>query len=1085
VKLPDNKNAALRRLHCFEGKLKKNPQLEKIVRDKFSDLIAKEYLQEATEKEVAEFQGRKWFLPVFSVQNPNKPGKVRLVYDAAAKYEGIALNDMLMKGPDNLTPLLGVLLRFRQGKIAICGDIAEMYHRVKISPADQFVQLVLWRDMDMSITPKIMKLCVMSFGATCSPSEAQYVKNTNAMKFQKKYPRAVDAIVNRHYVDDYLDCADTVDEALKIANDVATIHSYGGFLIRNWISNSSSLLEKLVPTGVAEETTLNLDLSDDVAAERVLGMHWNTRNDCFLFKTNFTRIEPAILERRKKPTKREVLSVVMSLFDPYGMLATIVMPAKVLIQNLWRHGCGWDEKIPDELNVSWENWLTALDEVKKVEIPRWFSKMLPKAERIELHIMADASELAFSSVAYLRIESGGEIDVTFVAAKTRVAPQKPLSIPRLELQAAVLACRLSNTLKSELSLNLDRIVFWSDSLTVLGWLRSTQRRYSTFVSHRVGEILDHSNVNDWCWVPSKENVADDATKWTDVPKIPERWFAGPVFLSLPELEWPVEKNKVQSTSEEERATQFHGQQAEIAPQYELIDVRRISKWKKLVRVTAWFFRYCDVLKSRANPVKKSKLVKLSQAETRQAINNAECLNGEELDRSQRYLLMKAQHESFPEEMNALGKQKIISKNSSLYKLGPILVDGMMRVQTRLDAAPSIVEDAMKNPIVLKGCHPVTTLIIESIHREFHHHNRETVVNEMRRKFWVPKIRVFINRVIKSCTLCAYRRAKPIVPKMAPLPRQRLEPFVPPFTNTAIDYAGPFEVAVGRRREKRWIVLFTCLTMRAIHLEVASSLDTSSCVMSIRNFMNRRGVPREMISDNGTNLKSAEKELKELLIDLDWNKVVTETQPIKPGCHSVKWTFIPPAAPHFGGVWERMIRLVKNSLYQVMKARAPKDEFFRSAIIEVESTVNSRPLHYTSTEDVCQPSITPNSLLQLSLSGVSIPEPPDHINSKYQWVVVQQIAHEFWKRWLRDYLPTIATRTKWFDETKPLKVGQLVLLMDSNLKRNEWIKGRIVDVKKSLDGKIRSATVKTARGVLNRPVVKLAFVSNLDDGDNEY
>jgi hypothetical protein len=292
----------------------------------------------------------------------------------------------------------------------------------------------------------------------------------------------------------------------------------------------------------------------------------------------------------------------------------------------------------------------------------------------------------------------------------------------------------------------------------------------------------------------------------------------------------------------------------------------------------------------------------------------------------------------------------------------------------------------------------------------------------------------------------------------------------------MDYAGPFEVAIGRRREKRWIVVFTCLAMRAIHLEVASSLDTSSCILCIRNFMNRRGTPLEIISDNGTNLRGAEKELKLLLKELDIKRIASETQPMQPGLHNIKWRFITPTASHFGGIWERMVRCVKSSLYHVLKCKAPPDELFRSAIIEVESTVNSRPLYYTSTEDVGQPSITPNSLLQLQLNNAPLPQNPQNISSRKQWVVVQRIAHEFWIKWLHQYLPTIATRSKWFDDSKPLEIGTLVLLVDDSVKRGEWRRGIVINVHKSPDGKIRSATVRTAKGTFLRPVIKLAIIN---------
>jgi hypothetical protein len=265
-------------------------------------------------------------------------------------------------------------------------------------------------------------------------------------------------------------------------------------------------------------------------------------------------------------------------------------------------------------------------------------------------------------------------------------------------------------------------------------------------------------------------------------------------------------------------------------------------------------------------------------------------------------------------------------------------------------------------------------------------------------------------------------------------------------------------------------------MRALHLEVASSMDTSSCVMAIRNFMNRRGCPAEIFSDNGTNLKAGEKELKELLGNLDTNEIMAKSQELKPGSNGVRWNFNPPTASHFGGIWERMVRSVKDCLYIVLKEKAPADEIFRSAIIEVEATVNSRPLYYSPTEDLNQPAITPNSLLRFTLNEV-LPQNPEELATRKHWTRVQEIAYDFWTKWLKHYLPTISLRTKWFDETKPLEIGRLVLIVDDSLKRGEWKRGLVQAVHPGRDGRIRSATVKTAKGTYQRPVSKLAVIKN--------
>lgn len=320
--------------------------------------------------------------------------------------------------------------------------------------------------------------------------------------------------------------------------------------------------------------------------------------------------------------------------------------------------------------------------------------------------------------------------------------------------------------------------------------------------------------------------------------------------------------------------------------------------------------------------------------------------------------------------------------------------------------------------------------------------------------------------------------------MADLPPERLAVNQPAFTYTGLDYFGPLEVTVGRHREKRYGVLFTCLTTRGVHIELASSLDTSSCILAVRNFMNRRGPPLQIWSDNGTNLRGAERELKMAIEAVDKSELVDQTQSKTPHATYVEWKFNPPSAPHFGGAWERMVGLVKGPLYRTLKSRAPKEETLRSLLIEIENLINSRPLNYASSADGSpEPTITPNHFLRLTDRQVYPPGDFTKTDWRKQWRLCQEMTSEYWNKFLLDYLPNISTRSKWFDETKPIKIGQLVLIIDETLKRGEWKKAVVTDVHPSADGRIRTVTVRTANSALVRPVVKLAIVNIDEDSHN--
>ncbi|XP_058840056.1 uncharacterized protein LOC131695546 [Topomyia yanbarensis] len=333
----------------------KDPELAAILRTKIEEYLEKGYARKLMEAELAETRHRIWYLPIFPVFNPNKPGKVRIVWDAAAKTNGVSLNSMMLTGSDQLTSLLSVLIQFRENRVAICGDLREMFHQVKISEEDQNCLRFLWREHPSDAEPSTYVMQVMTFGACCSPSCAQYIKNLNAEKHGGQYPKAANAIVKNHYVDDMLTSTETEEEAIQLAREVRHVHAQAGFEIRNWISNSPVVLNALQKERI-DEKSLNL------ATEKVLGLCWCTATDTFTFKLS-PKHDEDLLSGKRRPTKREVLRSLMTIFDPLGLLSHLLIFLKILLQEIWRSGVGWDDEIPDALNEKWEKWLKVLPSV--------------------------------------------------------------------------------------------------------------------------------------------------------------------------------------------------------------------------------------------------------------------------------------------------------------------------------------------------------------------------------------------------------------------------------------------------------------------------------------------------------------------------------------------------------------------------------------------------------------------------------------------------------------------------------------------------------------------------------------------------
>lgn len=264
----------------------------------------------------------------------------------------------------------------------------------------------------------------------------------------------------------------------------------------------------------------------------------------------------------------------------------------------------------------------------------------------------------------------------------------------------------------------------------------------------------------------------------------------------------------------------------------------------------------------------------------------------------------------------------------------------------------------------------------------------------------------------------------------------------------------------------------------MHIEIAHSLSTDSFLMTLRNFIARRGIPAEMYSDNGTNFRGADRLLKEELKSIDNDHVVREL-----ATKCISWKFNPPAAPHMGGAWERLIRSVKTILYKISPSHKFIEESLRSALMEVELLVNSRPLTYVSLDIDDQEAITPNNFLLGSSNGAKPFCRLENIDYKMYQRQSEVFANMFWRRFVKEMLPTLTRRGKWCQRVKPVEVGDIVVIVDENAERNSWLKGEVVEVTTAKDGQVRRAKIRTVNGILERPAVKLAV---LDIGNgNKY
>ncbi|XP_055613926.1 uncharacterized protein LOC129760310 [Uranotaenia lowii] len=903
---------------------------------------------------------------------------------------------------------------------------------------------------------------VCTFGSTCSPASAQFVKNLNATIQAKDYPEASKAIICDTYVDDYLASFSSQDEAAKIR----LINKNGGFDLHHWRSNSPAVMGVLNEKQSVEKK--NLSVIDSTNTERVLGLLWDPSTDELSFSTEMKPEVHHLIQQNKNPTKRQVLRCVMSLYDPLGILAPYTIHGRILIQELWRSKIGWDEPLKPEAYNRWTQWFRVIEHISNIRISRCYFPCADIAtyENTELHVFVDASEVAYCCVLYLRtFNHEADPQCSLITAKAKVAPLKPWSIPRLELQACLWGAHQTKFVKENHSLIISRTILWTDSKTALSWIQADPRNYRPFVSNRVVEIQELTSEYEWRWIPSRCNPADEATKWGSGPYFTQesKWFSGPEFLKEPESKWPSLKENHTITTEEIRASALH----HICDQ-SLICYENFSSWEKLQRTIAFMLR-------------------LFRNAKKGSVKQTGDLQQSELLAAEEAIFKQVQKEVYADEIIALestslkkGIPNVIQKESKIYKMSPHLDEkGILRQNSRIKAAQNIAY-SVKFPIILPNNHKACELLADRYHRIFRHGNAETIVNEMRQIYAIDGLRVLVKRVGKECQLCMIRRAQPALPPMAPLPPARLAHHERPFTFTGLDYFGPLLVKLGRANVKRWIALFTCLTTRAVHLEIAFTLTTASCISCVRRFVGRRGSPYEFLSDNGTNFQGADRILR---TQISQGLLATFTS------SSTKWTFIPPGAPHMGGAWERLVQSVKRAMNYAYSDEKLDDEGLMTLVIEVESMVNARPLTYLPIDSEETEALTPNHFLLLSSSGAKydreiIDKTQQRLaesGNSYRihllgrsWDNIQNQLDRFWTRWIKEYLPVIRRQSKWFENVKPLEEGDVVMVIDP-AKRKGWERGRVLQLIRNPDGIARQAMIRTSSGDHKRPMSRLALL----------
>ncbi|KAK7918811.1 hypothetical protein WMY93_010095 [Mugilogobius chulae] len=723
-------DAVMPSLRSIERRLTKDPARAASYCKEMDKLVQAGYVAEVPAEEASK-STESWYVPHHMVHHN---GKDRVVFNCSFSYNGQSLNDYLLPGPTLGPTMIGVLLRFRRHAVAISGDIKSMFHQIRLLPADKPLLRFLWRNMEKTSEPRIFEWQVLPFGTTCSPCCAVYALQQHVRDHEPPDSLLMKVVEHSFYVDNCLHSVSKVEDAKALIDDLRALLSKGGFEIRQWASN--------VPAVVAH-----------------------------------------------LPSEAQSTSSELWLYDPLGYIVPFTTRCKVLIQDMWKANVGWDDQIqPADLRDKWLTWVEEIPALQHLKLPRPYAPSTADTATKHIHIFCDASERAYGSVAFMQtVDDSQHIFVSFVFARSRVAPRKQLSIPRLELSAALTGAQLARLLETELSITSEHITLWSDSTTVLYWIKSESCCYKVFVGTRVTEIQNLTDPSQWRYVDSRSNPADDITRG----------------LTLQEMTVDHRWNQV----------------AASRPQ-------SVLHWKQLLHETA------------------SSLHGAADADATPTCSAADFLQAEKL------MLQRAQADCFPEEIRALKAGRSLSSDSRLTSLSPEYEEatGLLRVGGRLRHAKELELDTI-HPVILDPRHPVTKLLIKDTDELLLHPGPERVLAELRRRFWIIRGREAIRKHQHSCLECQRWRAKPDVPKMADYPPARLRLHKPPFYSTGVDCFGPFQVKIGRRTEKRWGIVYKCMTTRSVHLDLLESLDTDAFLLSLRRFISRRGKPFELLMDN--------------------------------------------------------------------------------------------------------------------------------------------------------------------------------------------------------------------------------------------
>lgn len=1043
--LTDNFGLAMGRLRTLYRRLQKTPNLLKEYDEILINQEREGIIEKVTEKTPT--GDTIHYLPHHPIIKPEKSTAVRPVYDgsATAVAEEHSLNQTILKGTKWLNDLVETLLRFRRNEIALTSDIAKAFHQISINEKDRDVVRFIWlKNINLPPTNEniqIFRFTRIAFGIAASPFllHATIQHHLQLNEFPGKQ-----LVQDDLYADNLVTSLSSAEHPTQVYKNIKNFFASMSMNITKWATNDTEV-RAAIPT----------EYRDDEIRQPLLGLKWHTTDDTLALK-----LPKQLQGVQVNITRRQLLSQMASVFDPLGWAAPITLLAKIFIRKNCEAKTAWDANL-NNIQAQWNEVREQLKRVNEIIIQREMApaKFQQKTTKIYLHTFVDASDEAYAAVTYIVFHNETEAAGSIVMARSRLAPKKVMTTPRLELIALVMGTRLSNFIRNALHYQQQiQIHIWSDSACVIQWTE-TKKILPPIIERRIKEIKTYDNI-EIHHVPAALNRADVASRGAGHDALQQiNWWSPPDWL-LSRESWP--KNEMPEMTKEDDAILllFEPQQQTPQPKSEDnvpgiagIKIRDYSTLSKLLIHTWLWSRF-------VNWHLKKQIVQLqSENDTKTGL-----LKWIKWDQERTYRSVYPPH----------NKTSISNIRVFLDK------DDIIRCHTRL--LHSALSPTAISPILLVKDSSLTKLLILETHKAYKHAGPPATLAALRMKYWLPQGRRQVTKIINNfCFSCRKATAKTYPnPPVAPLPEFRVTRASRPFQATGLDIFGPYWTRTIQdgvhTKTKKWVLILTCAAIRAVHLEVLADMKVEEILLAFRRFVARRGVPEIIICDNAPQFKAIEGRVRNL-----W-QTVTENESVVNYFvqRGIVWKYVPQNSPWMGGMYERIVQLAKRAFDKTYGRIVLQERQFEVSIIEIEGVLNARPLHYVE-KAVESKVITPNSFLHLHFPAIKIDETrrADDDNITHLWRATERLLNQFWECWSHTYLQQLKERDdqlrkKHENAPRQPQVGDIVLIAESAKRRSSWKLAVIERLVPSNEGIVRAVQIRTAnRSRTIRPVIKIA------------